>query len=93
MSGAYKFHLLGCQNPVEFLLYKYNQTHLHRYLYSLDTSSPIVNGWTGNKLGPNGLTSLKPKDKLADNLDIKLTKEQIDLIFENVKTFRTYVNK
>lgn len=91
-GGSYKFHLLGCQNPVEFLLYKYNQSFIKRYVYSLDTSSPIVNGWSGNKLGPNGLTSPKPKDKLADNLDIKLKEEQINLIFENVKTFRDYVN-
>lgn len=91
-GGSYKFHLLGCQNPVEFQLFKYNQSNIQRYIYSLDTSSPIVNGWSGNKLGPNGLTAPKPKDKLADNLDIKLTKEQTDLIFENVKTFREYVN-
>jgi hypothetical protein len=91
-GGSYKFHLLGCQNPVEFQLFKYNQSNIQRYIYSLDTSSPIVNGWSGNKLGPNGLTAPKPKDKLADNLDIKLTKEQTELIFQNVKTFREYVN-
>ena len=91
-GGSYKFHLLGCQNPVEFQLYKYNQSNIQRYIYSLDTSSPIVNGWTGNRLGPHGLTGPKPKDKLADNLDIKLSKEQLDLIFQNVKTFRDYVN-
>lgn len=89
---VYKFHLLGCQNPVEFQLYKYNQKHISQFIYSLDTSSPVVNGWSGNKLGPNGLTVPKPKAKLADNLDIELTKEQVDLIFENVKTFRNYVN-
>lgn len=91
-GGSYKFHLLGCQNPVEFQLYKYNQSNIQRYIYSLDTSSPIVNGWSGNRLGPHGLTLPKPKDKLADNLDIKLSKEQTDLIFQNVKTFREYVN-
>ncbi len=91
-GGSYKFHLLGCQNPVEFQLYKFNQSHIHRYIYSLDTSSPIVNGWSGNELGPNGLTSPKPKDKLADNLDIKLSEKQLNLIFQNVKTFRDYVN-
>jgi hypothetical protein len=89
----HKFHLLGCQNPVEFQLFKYNQQHLTSYIYSLDTSSPIVNGWSGNKLGPNGLTAPKPKAKLADNLDIELSKEQLELIFDNVKTFRTYVSK
>lgn len=92
-SGNYKFHLLGCQNPVEFLLFKHNQDHVGKYIYSIDTSSPIVNGWTGNILGPNGLTTPKPKDKLADNLDISLSEEQINLIFTNVKTFRGYVTK
>jgi hypothetical protein len=89
----HKVHLLGCQNPVEFQLFKYNQQHLTSYIHSLDTSSPVVNGWSGNKLGPNGLTAPKPKAKLADNLDIELTKEQLELIFDNVKTFRTYVSK
>ncbi len=92
-SGIYKFHLLGCQNPVEFQLYKYHQDHIVRYIHSLDTSSPIVNGWSGNRLGENGLTVPKPKDKLADNLDIQLSPQQIDLIFQNVKTFRSYVTK
>jgi hypothetical protein len=87
----HKFHLLGCQNPVEFLLYKYNQQHLNRYIYSLDTSSPIINGWSGNRLGSNGLIMPKPKDKLADNLDIQLSEEQLSLIFDNVKTFRNYL--
>ena len=92
-SGGFKFHLLGCQNPVEFLLYKYHQDHIVRFIHSLDTSSPIINGWEGNVLGPNGLTSPKPKAKLADNLDIKLLVEQVDLIFRNIKTFREYVPK
>lgn len=92
-SGIYKFHLLGCQNPVEFLLFKHNQDHILKYVYSIDTSSPIVNGWSGNTLGDHGLTAPKPKAKLADNLDISLSEEQLDLIFRNVKTFRTYVTK
>lgn len=90
-SGMFKFHLLGCQNPVEFQLFKYHQDHIVRYIHSLDTSSPIVNGWVGNELGENGLISPKPKAKLADNLDIVLSPEQVDLIFKNVKTFKSYV--
>lgn len=92
-SHQHKFHLLGCQNPVEFQLYKYHQDHIVRFIHSLDTSSPIVNGWSGNELGENGLTVPKPKDKLADNLDIELTPQQLDLIFKNIKIFRTYVTK
>lgn len=92
-SGSFKFHLLGCQNPVEFQLFKYNQEHITKYLYSLDTSSPIINGWKGNLLGENGTTAEKPKDKLADNLDMKLNDEQVDLIFKNIKTFGSYVTE
>jgi hypothetical protein len=88
-----KFHLLGCQNPVEFLLFKYNHRHITMFIHSLDTSSPVVNGWVGNELGPHGLVVPKPKAKLADNLDIKLKQEQLDLIYKNVKTFRQYVNE
>ena len=62
-------------------------------IYSLDTSSPVINGWVGNELGPHGLTVPKPKAKLADNLDIELSEEQINLIFKNIKTFRSYVSK
>ena len=91
--GRPRFHLLGCQNPVEFALFKYNQLHINVFITSLDTSSPVINGWVGNELGPHGLTVPKPKAKLADNLDIELSEEQLDLIFKNVKTFREYVNK
>ena len=87
----HKFHLLGCQNPVEFQLYKYNQQHIMKHIYSLDTSSPVINGWVGNELGPNGLTVPKPKAKLADNLDIELSDKQLDLIFKNVQIFRNYL--
>ena len=91
--GLPKFHLLGCQNPVEFILINSLTNVLRGLIYSLDTSSPVINGWAGNELGPHGLTVPKPKAKLADNLDIELTEEQINLIFKNIKTFRSYVSK
>ena len=90
--GKPKFHLLGCQNPVEFILINNLSIALRGLIYSLDTSSPVINGWEGNKLGPHGLIEPKPKVKLADNLDIKLSENQIDLIFRNIKTFRSYVS-
>ena len=91
--GKPKFHLLGCQNPVEFILINSLTTPLRGLIYSLDTSSPVINGWVGNELGPHGLVEPKPKAKLADNLDIELSEQQIDLIFKNIKTFRNYVSK
>ena len=91
--GLPKFHLLGCQNPVEFILINDLNPVLRGLIYSLDTSSPVINGWVGNELGPHGLIQPKPKAKLADNLDIELSEEQINLIFKNIKTFRNYVSK
>ena len=91
--GKPKFHLLGCQNPVEFILINSLNIVLRGLIYSLDTSSPVINGWVGNELGPHGLVEPKPKAKLADNLDIELSEQQIDLIFKNIKTFRNYVSK
>lgn len=85
-----KFHLLGCQNPIEFALYKDNHI-MNSLIYSIDTSSPIINGWVGNKFLEDGLLGEKPKAKLADNLDIKLNDEQLELISYNIRKFKSYV--
>ena len=85
-----KFHLLGCQNPIEFALFKDNPI-MERLIFSLDTSSPIINGWVGNKFLEDGLVGEKPKAKLADNLDIKLNDEQLELISYNIRKFKSYV--
>ena len=85
-----KIHLLGCQNPIEFTLYKDNVI-MQKLIYSLDTSSPIINGWFGNKFLEDGLITYKPKAKLADNLDIKLSEEQLELISYNIRKFKSYV--
>jgi len=89
-SRNIKFHLLGCQNPIEFALYKDNPI-IQKLIHSLDTSSPIINGWVGNKFLEDGLIGEKPKAKLADNLDIKLSDEQLELISYNVRKFKSYV--
>lgn len=88
-ASSLKIHLLGTLNPIEFELFK-GQT-VADYIYSVDTSSPIINGWVGNEFTEHGLMAPKPSLKLADNLDTKLEKEQIELIYKNVKTFKNYV--
>jgi hypothetical protein len=85
-----KIHLLGCQNPIEFALYKDNPI-MQKLIFSLDTSSPIINGWVGNKFLEDGLITEKPKAKLADNLDIKLNEKQLELISYNIRKFKSYV--
>lgn len=87
---ATKIHFLGLQNPSELLLYT---KETKGYITSIDTSSPIINGWKGNLYTEYGLSTEKPKDKLAENLDIELSDQQIEDIIFNVKKFREYANR
>lgn len=84
---AKKLHLLGCNNPSEFLTM--SRSILAR-VYSVDTSSPIINGWCHNSFTEKGYSGEKPKVKLADNLDIDLGSTQLNTIYNNVKHFRNY---
>ncbi len=84
-----KIHLLGCINPGEFLNYL---SEVKEKIHSIDTSSPIIHGWCGNKFVEDGYSGEKPKIKLAENLDIKLSKSQVNLILHNVAMFKTYIN-
>lgn len=82
-------HLLGCATPKEFTLYP---QRLREYIKSVDTSAPIVYGWNGIKFETNinlDLTVDKPKEKLAENLDIVLQHSQVSTIAYNVRQFRT----
>lgn len=82
-----KFHLLGCLTPNEFNLYSKEQLSV---IKSIDTSAPIVYGWEGVEFNKTILIKDldKPKSKLAENLDIKLGKQQLKLITRNIKQFR-----
>lgn len=84
-----EFHFLGIQNPQEMLLYNQSEKEL---ITSIDSSSPILHGVTGNEFKEWGVSEQKPKIKLADNLDITLTKEQESLIQNNINFFRKYCN-
>ncbi len=84
------FHFLGIQNPSELLLYS---SELKNRITSIDTSSPIINGWLGNEYGEFGLKGEKPKLKLAEHLDEKLNDNQIELIIKNTKKFRHYAEQ
>jgi hypothetical protein len=83
-----KIHFLGCENPGEFKQYKLSEL---QYVHSIDTSSPIINGWKNNRFAFNGLEQPKPIEKLADNLDMVLTVENINNVGHNVRAFRNYV--
>jgi hypothetical protein len=82
------YHFLGLQNPSELLLYTEEDWEL---VNSIDTSSPVINGWIGNEYGDYGLSTPKPKLKLAENLDVELTENQVSLIFKNIKKFKSFI--
>lgn len=83
-----KVHLLGCSNPGEFLDYG---EWVKKRIYSVDTSSPIIHGWLGNRFDERGYEGEKPKIKLAENLGIELDPSQLQNIYHNVQSFRSYV--
>lgn len=81
-----KLHLLGCYTPYEFCNYApYELNNIH----SIDTSAPIIYGWNNIRL-QNKIDKkiIKPKEKLADNLNIQLSQEQLDNISHNIKQFK-----
>lgn len=82
-----KLHLLGCATPNEFGYYR---SLAKKFINSVDTSAPIVYGWNGVKFTNRGIPAgtEKPKDKLAENLNINLSKEQLQVIGHNVRSFR-----
>jgi len=87
-SQSVDIHFLGCDNPSELLLYSGEEVD---YITSIDTSSPIITGWNGIRYGEYGYNGPKPKEKLAENLDISLSLNQIEDIIYNIKKFRTYL--
>lgn len=81
-------HLLGCGLPQEFSFYKHSD---YNWLYSLDTSNPIVHGIKGISYGSDGLWS-KESQKLHELIDFELDNLDVNLILNNVQKFRWFVN-
>ena len=73
-------HLLGCGLPQEFSFYKHSD---YDWIYSLDTSNPVVHGIKGITYGTDGLWS-KERQKLHELINSELTIEQLDTIKNNI---------
>jgi hypothetical protein len=83
-----KHHLLGCGLPQEFSFYKHND---YNFIYSLDTSNPVVHGIKGITYGPEGLWS-KESQKLHELIDFPLDNLDINPILYNITKFRKLTN-
>ena len=59
-------HLLGCGLPQEFSFYKHND---YNFIYSLDTSNPVVHGLKEIEYGEDGLWS-KESQKLHELINV-----------------------
>ena len=80
-------HLLGCALPQEFSYYKE-----YDWIYSLDTSNPVVHGLKKIEYTPVGLWS-KESQKLCDLIEFTPDEEAEFLVMENIGKFRNLVQR
>ena len=81
-------HLLGCGLPQEFSFYKHAD---YKFIYSLDTSNPVVHGIKNIPYGEEGLWS-KESQKLHELIDTDVEEIDVDLIMNNINKFRWLTN-
>ena len=86
INESKKHHLLGCGLPQEFSFYSQ-----YPWIYSLDTSNPVVHGIKGVPYLPEGLWH-KESQKLFELIDYTPNDEQLELIYKNVLKFRQVTN-
>ena len=83
-----KHHLLGCGLPQEFQFYKHAD---YDWLYSLDTSNPVVHGIKGIEYPSGGLWT-KESQKLFELINEDVNVETLSKIKTNIQRFRWYTN-
>lgn len=83
-----KHHLLGCSLPQEFSYYKHAD---YKWIYSMDTSNPIVHALKGISYGSDGLWS-KESQKLHELIDVDIEDIDIDRVKNNIQKFRWFAN-
>lgn len=77
-------HLLGCGLPQEFAFYKE-----YKWIYSLDTSNPVVHGIKGIPYREDGLWT-KESQKLFELINYKV--EDTNTILGNIHKFKWFAN-
>ncbi|MDA9111968.1 hypothetical protein N9J42_00625 [bacterium] len=81
-------HLLGCGLPQEFSFYKHSD---YDWIYSLDTSNPVVHGIKGITYGTDGLWS-KERQKLHELINSEISIDQLNTIKNNIQKFKWFTN-
>jgi len=83
-----KHHLLGCGLPQEFQFYKHSD---YNWIYSLDTSNPVVHGLKGIRYKTDGLWS-KERQKLFELINCDVSEDQLEKVKNNIQKFRWFTN-
>lgn len=81
-------HLLGVMLPQEVRFYAQPKYH---WIYSIDTSNPVVHGLKGIRYTLTGLSS-KESQKLYTLINSVVTDSQRELILSNIEMFRRFCN-
>lgn len=81
-------HLLGCGLPQEFSFYRNAR---YKWIYSLDTSNPVVHALKGIEYGSDGLWS-KESQKLHELINVDIEEIDVDLVRTNIQKFRWFTN-
>ena len=81
-------HLLGCGLPQEFQFYREAN---YDWIYSLDTSNPVVHGLKEVYYKDQGLWN-KESQKLFTMINSEVTSTQMEVIRHNVSRFRWFAN-
>jgi len=81
-------HLLGCSLPQEFSFYKHAE---YNFIYSLDTSNPVVHGIKGIQYKQEGLWD-KESQKLFELINHDINEEELISIKYNLTKFRQLTN-
>jgi len=79
-------HLLGCALPLEFAFYKN-----YDWIYSVDTSNPVVHGILGIGYSGTGLWN-KSSIKLFEMISKEISEEQLYGILSNIEAFKSIAN-
>ena len=81
-------HLLGCGLPQEFSFYKHND---YNFIYSLDTSNPVVHGLKEIEYGKDGLWS-KESQKLHELINVDIEDINLEKVTNNINKFKWLTN-
>lgn len=83
-------HLLGVMLPQEVRYYSHaSQRHKFDWIYSIDTSNPVVHGLKGYRYWDHGLDG-KISQKLYTMINEDVNSEQLEHIMYNIEKFRGF---